>query len=402
MKKKHFKYFNISNLKGSFLSLNSSLSIKRFFYLLSSNNYCKTNDFRSGFLPIKKLYDLNLADDILANRSFCGLFLFGVNTRFESPVFNLKLKDIINKSDIYDIQALSFGFSFNNNFRLSYLNNNLYFLINKVSGLNYSTMSQCSKKIFFFIFGSKISTFDLYIKYLLQSFVGTAVNSNINFVHVCASSSFHSLEEIGYSNYSILNNTVEHSKFYYPLAFMDFGGSHTFGVKTSAFNLNCYLGHHGGSFLKAFNLILPVKFFYEKSLSYINTEGYIQKTGFLKIDYRYHHIKSEKKILDIFGKIFSISSYKLNLEKFYNINNLVPGYIGFVKNNFFRELPIYNFHIKKISFMKQFFYMNVFSFINDYYLSDYVSSNSITMSLCSRKFTLFNDFIYIYNSISSD
>jgi hypothetical protein len=402
MKKRHFKYFSISNLKGNFLSLNSSLSIKRFFYLLSSNNYYKINDFRSSFLPIKKLYDLNLADDILADRSFFGLFLFGVNTRFESPVFNLKLKDIANSSDTCDIQAFSFGFSFNNNFCLSYLNNNLYFLINKISGLNYNTIAQRSEKIFFFIFGSRMSTFDLYIKYLLQSFIEIVNNSNINFIHVCASSSFHSLEEIGYSSCNALNSTARHNRFYYPFTFMNFGGSYTSRVKISTFNLVCYLGHHGGSFLKAFNLILPVKFFYEKSLSYINTEGYIQKTGFLKIDYRYHHIKSEKKILDIFGKIFNIDSYKSNLEKFYNINNLIPGYTGFIKNNFFKKLFVYNFRIKKIDSIKQFFHMNVFSFVNNYYLSDYVSSNSVTMSLCSRKFTLFNDFIFIYNSVSSD
>lgn len=406
MKKKNFKYFSFFNLKGAFISLDSSLAVKRFFYSLSSNFFLNSiSDFRNSFLPAVRFYNINFTYNISDNKNFYSFFLFGVNTRFESPIFNLKIKEIAHSSEMQSTYSsvFSFGFSFNNNFYLNYLNNNFHFLINKFSSLNYSSSIHLLyfKKIFFFISGSKMSTFDLYIKYLLQTLIRTFDNTTINFIHICSNSSLHSLEEVGYSNQYSSNIITKNYNNYFTFAFMNFGGTFVSRLKNSSFNLNCYFGHHGGDFLKFFNLILPIKFFYEKSLSYINTEGYLQRVGFLKIDYRYHYIKSEKKIIDIFGKIFNITSYKLNLEKFYKIGNILPGYDEFSKNNFFIKLRIYNFYTK-LAFLKHFFYINASSTVNDYYLSDYVSSNSITMSLCSKKFTIFNDFIHIYTGALFD
>eukprot|EP01089_Gocevia_fonbrunei_P001712 TRINITY_DN115_c0_g1_i12.p1 TRINITY_DN115_c0_g1~~TRINITY_DN115_c0_g1_i12.p1 ORF type:complete len:408 (-),score=43.88 TRINITY_DN115_c0_g1_i12:1605-2828(-) len=399
MKKKNFNFFNFFNLKGPFLSLDSSMAVKRFFYLLSSSCFSKSiSDFRNSFLPTTSFYNINFTGSGVSDiKKFYNFFLFGVNTRFESPVFNLKIKEMLDNSESYNASSLafSFGFSFNNNFSLNCLDNNFYFLVNKISGLNYNNaqLLHC-EKLFFFVFGSKASVFDSYLKYLLQAFLGAFNNTSINLIHICSSSNLHSLEEIGYSACGRQTTAAGYNN-YFPSAFMDFGGNYISKLKSSAFNLSCYFGHHGGNFLKAFNLILPVKFFYEKSLSYINTEGYFQKIGFLKIDYKYHYIKSEKKILDIFGKVFNIDSYRLNLEKFYKIGNVIPEYDKFSKNNFFIKFFVYNFYIKLVS-LKHFFFINSSSTINDYFLSDYVSSNSVTMSLCSKKFTVFNDFIFIF------
>jgi len=405
-KKNRFKYFNLHNIGGPFISLNSSLYIKRFFYNISSNYFdSNVSDFRNSFLPYKKFYDINSVDAISNNKHSYGFFLFGVNTRFESPVFNLKLRSIINDLESSGISnfAFSFGFSFNNSFYLNYLNNNMRLLINRLSGLNCFSKEAFQENFFFFIFGNKVSVFDSYIKCLLRNFIeAKSKKDHINFIHVCDSVSFHSLKELGYSDYSISHLTVNYNELNKPFASFNFGGSFISNIKTSVFNLRCYLGHHGGDFLKSFNLILPVKFFYEKSLSYINAEGYAQKIGHLKIDYRYHNIKSEKKILDIFGKLLNIRPYQLNIEKLYNVGNILPNYSGSSKNSFFLKLPIYNFNLRALSFIKNFFSVSISSSINDFFLSDYVSSNSVTMSLCSKKFTLYNDFIYMYSNTLTD
>lgn len=398
----------MQDVKGPFLSLDSSIFIKRFFYNVSSNYYNNSiNDFRNSFLPVKKFYDINSVGALSDNRSSYGFFIFGVNIRFESPVFNLKLRSIINDLESAGISnfAFSFGFSFNNNFHLNYLNNNMHLFINKLSGLNvgFNKIGDPFKeRSFFFIFGNKMSIFDSYIKHLLKNFIEINKGGSVNFIHTCDNVSFHSLEELGYSNYNTPVFTVGYNELSLPSASFNFGKGLASYVRTSVFNLGCYLGHHGGDFLKSFNLILPVKFFYEKSLSYINTEGYAQKIGHLKIDYRYHNIKSEKKILDIFGKILNMKPYRLNVEKAYSVDNLLPNYNGPAGNNFFLKLPIYRFGVKTCSSIKKFFSMNVPSSINDFFLSDYVSSNSITMSLCSKKFTLYNDFIYMYSNILAD
>lgn len=400
MKRGFLKYLNFFNLKGRFISLDSSVAVKRFFYSFSSNCFSKSADFRNSFLPTISFYDIDGSDNKAATKNFYSFFLFGVNTRFESPVFNLKIKEILYGFELQDVlcPAFSFGFSFNSSFYLSHLSNNFCFLINKISGLDCNkNLLFYDKKIFFFILGSKTSIFDSYVKYLLQTFVEMLGNSDVNYMHISGSSNLHSLNEINYFDYSNNLDLVTRRVAYFPFIFMNFGESCFSSLKSSVLNLSCYLGHHGGNFLKSFNLILPVKFFYEKSLSYINTEGYFQKAGFLKIDYKYHYIRSEKRILDIFGKMFNINSYMLNLEKFYKLNNIIPGYGEFLKNNFFTKLFISRFSIKSI-FLKNFFFMNISSSINDYFLSDHVSNNSITMSLCSKKFTIFNDFIYIYGS----
>ena len=164
------------------------------------------------------------------------------------------------------------------------------------------------------------------------------------------------MKELGYTDYNTPHTFINYNNLNRSFAFFNFGGSFVSYIKTSVFNLSCYLGHHGGDFLKSFNLILHVKFFYEKSLSYINTEGYAQKIGHLKIDYRYHNIKSEKKILDIFGKLLNVKPYRLNIEKLYNIDNILPNYSRSAKNNFFLKLPIYNFSFGGSNFIKNFFF----------------------------------------------
>lgn len=278
-------------------------------------------------------------------------------------------------------------------------------LINRLSGLNWGfdgIKESFREKTFFFIFGNKVSIFDSYIKYLLKNFIEIKGGGSINFIHVCDSASFHSLKELGHTNFGVSNRAMNYNELNKPFASFNFGGGLVSHIRTSVFNLGCYLGHHGGDFLKSFNLILPVKFFYEKSLSYINTEGYAQKIGHLKIDYRYHNIKSEKKILDIFGKLLNMRPYQLNIEKSYSVDNVLPNYSGFAKNNFFLKLPIYNFSLRTSNFVKKFFSVSVPSSINDFFLSDYVSSNSITMSLCSKKFTLYNDFVYMYSNTLTD
>ena len=407
-RKSHFKYFGLRDVKGPFLPLNSSLSIKRFFYNVSSNYYsADICDFRNSFLPHKRFCDINSIGAISNNEFSCNFFLFGVNTRFESPVFNLKLRSIINDLESAGVSnsAFSFGFTFNNSFYLNYLNNNINLLINKISGLNREfgrIKESFQEKFFFFIFGNRVSIFDSYIKYLLRSFIEVEDNNYINFIHICDSASFHSLKELGYVDNKTSYYITNYNELNKPFASFNFGGGSISNIRTSIFNLSCYFGHHGGDFLKSFNLVLPIKFFYEKSLSYINTEGYAQKIGHLKIDYRYHNIKSEKKILDIFGKLFNIKSYQLNIEKLYLVDNVLPNYSGSAKNNFFLKLPIYSFSIKISSFVKKFFSANLPSSINDFFLSDYVSNNSITMSLCSKKFTLYNDFVYIYSSTLTD
>lgn len=407
-KKGCFKYFGLYDIKGPFLSLNSSLSVKRFFYNISSNYYgVDVCDFRNNFLPYKRFYDISSVGATSNNKFLYNFFMFGVNTRFESPVFNLKLRSIINDLESVGISSsvFSFGFSFNNSFYLNYLNNNTSLLINKFSGLNWGPdkiEESFQEKFFFFIFSNKVSIFDSYIKYLLRSFIEIKNNNYINFIHICDSSSFHSLKELGYTGHKVPHASINYNGLNRPFASFNFGGGLVSNIKTSLFNLSCYLGHHGGDFLKSFNLILPVKFFYEKSLSYINTEGYVQKIGHLKIDYRYHNIKSEKKILDIFGKLLNIKSYRLNIEKLYDVDSILPNYGRSSKNNFFLKLPLYSFNMKISGFVKKFFSMNIPSSVNDFFLSDYVSSNSITMSLCSKKFTLYNDFVYMYSNTLTD
>ena len=103
-----FKNNNIESFCGSFIDLESGITLKHFFNNFGCSNIWFLNDFASNF-DFRFFFELN---DTLVNIENKNNILFvGTNLRLESPLINARIrKSYLNNSSF---NAYSFGLSIN-------------------------------------------------------------------------------------------------------------------------------------------------------------------------------------------------------------------------------------------------------------------------------------------------
>lgn len=363
--------FNILIFKNFFNKLGCFFNFDNNINFLNQNNYF---DFRKNFY----INNLNFEE-------WENLLLININTRLEFPLINLKIKE---KLTMDYIPCFLIGFSSNLNFFFFHYGNSFFAFLNFLK-LNYFAIFYNNLNIVSgAINQNNINFFDKLlniIKYLFNSYL-----ENINIINLTFQ-----------NNISILINEINLTlkKFKFNLNVSNFL-ENIYNTGYSEFNINLlnfkknklliYQSHHYDYFSEISTILLPVKFFYEKSFFYINLLGIVSNYKYLNYRYLLKYVKEEYKILKLLGEKFRIKITELYEDFFYK-------FVPKTYKNIFYNLIIfdinYNFNIDLNSFILN---KNFISFINNFYMSDSVSKNSFTMINLNKFLTIINDYIYIF------
>lgn len=391
--KKKLKFSIVSNINYQFRDLYSAVYLRRFYSNLNIkylNFDTFSNSFRKNFLPYNHL-NMKNEEDVDKN---INIVLINCNIRFESPVFNLRIKNLLNLCED-KLSITNLGINFSNSYLINNFGNNILSFIKKFNLINFSNKMTFNNNYVIFgtfllhVFNQELNL-NNYFKYVLSN-----LYKNIfNFIHLTINSTDIVLKEINLAENSFNKNLI--MKSYLLNNFSSLFNNYIL----NKFSIKSFFGHHFFDSAKNYNLIMPIKFYNEKPLAYINLEGYINLLDVSLLDYKYSIIKKESDLLDIIGRFFNINSFNNNLEKYYNFNKIIP-YFNYLKEikilYFFKPIDAYNNIFILKNFYKTYF-LNAWSEITDFYFSDPVSKVSSTMSICSKRFTLLNDFIYMFSN----
>lgn len=355
---KHFlKNFNVT------LLINGSLSIE----VLSLISLLQA---KFNFLNIKKIennmvnksltnnFTINSLTDVLKLNLSNLLLLVGVNTRYESYVLNIKLRQRFLKGNF---KLISIGSLINLTFPNQYLGLNLQSL-KKISEGNHSFCQDLiSSKNPSVLLGSDIfkrkdssKLFDVFDILNKNSFLKTNSWNGYNFLNTSLNDAglnylndFKSLTLVDYNKtnlFYLLGSNLKNSNFLkiVELRLLGYLKIKSFTSNTlllQNFNANSLSRKNSGN-IKTFNL--PSKVFYENKETFINTEGYLKKS--MKLISLNNNSKSNWNILrsisNEFKKINLVSNEKINNLICLNLNDNTT-FLKFVNFNYF---PIQNFN----------------------------------------------------------
>lgn len=339
-------------------------------------------DFRKSYLSNIKF--LNFVENLNFN-----IIFFNINLRFESPVFNLKLKKKLSNFDgfIFNLGVQNFNF---NSISLGY---NVKFLFKNFILLNNYFLFYN----FFFYFGNSFYFNNYFLIFLdyLKLFFKNFFNIDFFFNYLTSISNkilnFEINSIINTKNFFNNNNKMLFLKpsILYNIDFDSF----LFNILKNKNHFFIYQGHHGDYFIKHSNLILPSKIFIEKSNLFINCEGYFNLFFYSYFTYYLSNIRNTLSILKILMNLLNSFNFYNDFNKiFFELNKISP---IFLLNNFDYKKNIIQFYnnFNNNKFLNIQINFNLFFFlINNFYIFDSISKFSVIMSLCSKKYTIKNDF----------
>lgn len=409
----NFVFDRFNDIFSSFLIKNFSsfLGLNYFFLSLKKNNYFDFVDFRNNYISNLKLIDFenNLNEEEysgedtveeeeltqeneISNKNY-SLFFINLNLRYESPVYNVKIKKILkNNLDIlifnfgfYNYKGYTIGYNF-----LSFFKNLIHFnsyyidfsnLIFLIGTFFYYNLKLFSVFIFLKSFFLKIFNFSIFFNY--TTFLANRVtNCELNILNN---------NKFNFFNYNI-NPTIFYS--------IDLN-NYYFNFSVLKNSLVVFQGHHANSLIKYSNIVLPSTVFIERSDLLINTEGYLQIFFYNYFKYKLDGVKDSSSIILILFKFFTsfLNNYSLN-----SLNNLLnkisPIFFNKNNENFIDSYNLLYCTLKKINNANV--SSNIIGLVaNDFYISDTIGKYSIVMSLCAKKYTLINDFKFFFRNVFS-
>jgi hypothetical protein len=374
-KKSKLAFNVVNNINFHFTDAYLAIQLRRFYLNLNIFAHCRNSlsNFRHNYLPSTFLNEVTQDKSII-------FLLINTNLRFESPVFNFKIRQMIESN--LNISIYSFGVGVSYNYVVNFLGNNVVHLFKKLNLINIYSISSLK----YAIFGSYKNNYNFNMINLINLLLNNAIKPGFfNVMHVTVNSSTLLLKEVGLSSISTLFNNSTRFSFLHN----NFTSDIYLRYKNK-YSLKVFFGHHFADYVKGYNIIFPIKLFNEKPISYINLEGYVNCVN-LAFDYKYSSVKKETDLIEVLGRLFNISSYNNNFEKMYNKNSLIPTFNKFKRGTVLYRL-LNSLH-NKISdggggISKSTYMLNLNSYITDFFLSDIVSRVSSTMSICSKKFTL--------------
>ena len=319
------------------------------------------------------------------------LILMNLNLRYESPIYNIKFKKIFKNRKLlifnfgsysyYDYFSLGCDyFSFFKNFISSI---NFFFLDLKIIFYLGTTFFQNNNKIlnillFFKNFFYKIFNFFVYFNYV-TSLANRVLIYDLNILN----QSF--FFKFNYFNFNPM--------FFYNIDLNYYAVDNILLNKAS---LIIYHGHHSDNFIKYSNLVLPGTVFIERPDLLVNSEGYFKIFFYNYFKYFLDTIKDVWSTILIFSKFLCcfFTDYTLNNILLF-LNKVSPIFYNKNNNNFIFENNFLIFYSDFFYELSGFFY----SIFNNYYLDDSISKHSLVMSVCSKKYVMFNDFKNFFNNL---
>lgn len=420
------KYSYLEAIVGSFLDLETAVSLKSFFnsFGCSNINYQYNNSYFSDF---RFSYLLSTSLVALENLDFC--FFFGLNLRAESPLLNYRLRKSFLASD-GSFMCFSLGLSVDAlSFPVYNIGNSMSSLFDFFSGRSFffSSFLLRSEMLSFKFLNYNFSFFDKASFFMGSSFLSSRyditfffnafsymVSQNVIFMqpslNVISSvlgriSAFELGLVPGINSYSYVNSLVRTMN-----SFIYFLGTEDFVVDSSLTNVSNFFVYQGSfystsNFFSFLNLLFPVSIYTERVSSYLNVEGRFRRT---QKAIEMPLVYSDWEVLK------ALFVFRTN---FFNFNFSIFGFDSTIMGDFFSHLIdyscifFYNFNIIKtvstfvplmedqqtavVSAISNYPFLSsgvskVFNTLfsrsfNDYYNSDFFSRNSKLLSICFSK-----------------
>lgn len=385
-----FLWLSLKLLKNNSLELNGIISnlsdsetiitLKDFLTLKGSSNFYIQDynyinfDFRQNFLLNISLLEIEKLDFAI---------LIGLNPRLELPLLNLRFRKSVkyNKSLI-----VSLGFSYPLTYNSLNIGSNILNLIQILEGTSFLCKVFLKSKNRILVFGNVLSL-RLDVNNLMELFKTTflkiKLNKYLNFVNNFQSSI--NCLELGFLN--PINHYIKKNK-KRKLFFLCGLDNSIFIKKNKENNIYIYIGSTGNDISDICDIILPACNIVEKQGHFINIEGRVQKTKFIKLP-----LGLSRTDWKIFISFLCFSLVKSNLKmikpRLERLLEISPIY----KKIFHKSFIYYKFKINKYKF----FDINNSSILSpflNYYASDMISKSSYLLAITSKHFIKNKNFIY--------
>ena len=392
-----------------------------FLKLRKLNNYCNKNDFESNFL----LNSNFLSEKDIEKSQLCALF--GINTRYENPQINIKLRQRYLKGDF---KILTYG----SNLDLTYSTNNKSFNLKTLVKLAEGNSILCQE------FLNNNNPLIILSSEILNRKDSNSLTSVTTFLNKILKKYHLDWNSVNYLNSSLNSSGIQYIDNIKPISIKNFKnnfGLFFINIKEENFSLRKILNLKLLNYQKIINNLpkvclemntgisssmfeklnkinnyniynyinLPNSNFYESTGTFLNNEGTLKKN--VKLINSSVQIKEEwqiiRKFLAYSKKVNFISNNKDN-SKLSFANNTVNKFNTFINLLMFSNHSLTKFKIKNKS--KDFNLNNInFCYKNklekiqttklkiwlkDFYLggTDFYSKNSPTMITCSKQLRL--------------
>ena len=389
VKKKKFTL--ILTFIGDLLNMEEILNLKIFLTKFNFNLFKTTSVYKNIMLDFRFSYLLSEKFNKMNNTNIYILINF--NPRFESPLLNLKLKKII-----IDNFILIIGFISNFIYVYKHLGTNNFNFLKFFENLYFSNKFILNKYNYFFIFGH---VFFSYFSHLLNYFK----NFNLILTNLVMYSVIHNnSSDVGllelnliknFSKYNFNSTIIYLYNFFYNIN----NDQLKLNMKRSKYSFDLYQGSQGDYFIKYSKLIFPTKLFIEKSSIFINNEGLLQNLQHFFFKYTFKTIKYDTNIfymlMDLCKITYICNDFNVNQNLITSLNQISPIFL-ITETSYY--LTIWGKNSNFYSYFINFKFINIVlnSLINNFYLTNSISRNSKVLSICSKFFTVYNDFKYIY------
>lgn len=360
LKKTSSRFLPITAYVGDHLDIETIYMIKRMLNMLGSGScisHVNSADFGIYYSCNTSIQDISQSDIIL---------LFGVNLRLQYPILNAKIRQVSLKNQV-PVYLLGYYSNFSYYTKHISTTSNTFYRILEGSHWISSKISKVSSKSPLFYFSDNFLLNNSIIVRSLLSW-SNVFNREWNGYNVLSSqSSYFSINELGLRG----SNTFKNLNYSFSWLFNYDGDVSSVGYKV-------YQGHHGDKNISGSSLVLPSTSFIEKSSFYSNMWGMVQKTK--KVLFSVGNSRDDWKIVNAFLEVSGFSFlYKNSFDLLSSVSKSSP-FVLYKRNKidiFFTSNCLQVIHFN-----------NIFSFTNNYYLTDSITRNSKLMSLCSSRFKL--------------
>ena len=300
-------------------------------------------------------------------------FLFSSNIRLESAILNSKIRNKVVAENFY---VLSFGQKFNSNFPVKFINLNASNLLKLFEAKDILSKFIISARSPLFCFGESINkrfsgpfSFISFLKKLNPSSILIDIKAACN------------TEAFGFLGVQTINSSVlSHSDLFIAINLEDNIVLRKYLLNSS--KIMMWINTHGSKLASNANFIVPTITFFEQEGVFLNLEQRPQKT--LKSISGIQDSRPIKTILMSLYPEISGNSMSKNLKYLSFLNEIVE------HSNLFKSLKnkFSSYNILETNFLISSNFISLYPLkatIEDFFSSNNLSKNSITMAKCSQE-----------------
>lgn len=357
-----FKNWPSFGITGPFSDLESIYTLKTFLNNIGSSGMFINNRIAELDPSLSSMYKFNFSMEELESSDLC--LIVGSNVRLEAPILNVKLRKLFLKgTDVFGV-----GANTKSNYFIKNLGVNLKVLLQILEGNHWFSARIKKAKRPIIIVGSGFFSLKNSAKLLPWLKNLFSKESWCGFGVLPLNSGTINSAELGYTlGIHSPKSLLISKKFVYML------GSSRDIYSNEFFNVNdfvVYQGSHGDDFIKNASVILPVATPFEKSSTFINVFGSIQKTK--PIFFGINDVQSDAVVLN------NLLSFLFDEKVFFSLSKMLP-YVSSEK----ASVATLNLNYLKPSIVQN---TAMSSMISNFYKTDSFTSASKTMALCSKAF----------------